>query len=209
MPPGKPGIPLVHAMACTYSRITNSFFATPKKYPIFTIFLDKMKPLNPKQQKFADEYLIDANSRQAVIRAGYSPKHAKHQAYYLMRHPAVLQYLADKRTALGEATGIKAQAVLERYAAIAFFDIRTLYDEHQNLIPLHQLSPATAAAIAAVETLEKKDGTGKLVKVRLHDKIDALNALAKHLGLFEKHNVQQKEEDRTIVFIGDMEISRY
>jgi len=166
-----------------------------------------IKPLNPKQQKFADEYLIDANSRQAVIRAGYSPKHAKQQAYDLLRQPNVQQYLADKRAALGEATGIKAQAVLERYAAIAFFDIRTLYDENQNLIPLHRLPPATAAAIAAWETTDKKDGTGTLVKVRLHDKIDALNALAKHLGLFEKHNKQQGD-GHNVVFIGSTEISR-
>ncbi len=34
------------------------------------------KMLNPKQQRFVDEYLIDLNATQAAIRAGYSEKTA-------------------------------------------------------------------------------------------------------------------------------------
>lgn len=35
------------------------------------------KMLNPKQQRFVDEYLIDLNATQAAIRAGYSEKTAR------------------------------------------------------------------------------------------------------------------------------------
>lgn len=35
--------------------------------------------LTAKQQRFADEYLIDLNAKQAAIRAGYSSKSAEQQ----------------------------------------------------------------------------------------------------------------------------------
>ena len=40
--------------------------------------------LNPKQQRFVDEYLIDLNGKQAAIRAGYSEKTAEVQASRLL-----------------------------------------------------------------------------------------------------------------------------
>lgn len=36
-----------------------------------------MKKLTDKQKKFCEEYLIDLNATQAVIRAGYKPDNAK------------------------------------------------------------------------------------------------------------------------------------
>lgn len=40
--------------------------------------------LRAKQQRFVDEYLIDLNATQAVIRAGYSPRAADQQASRLL-----------------------------------------------------------------------------------------------------------------------------
>ncbi len=39
-----------------------------------------MVKLTPKQERFVAEYLIDLNSTQAAIRAGYSSKTATEQA---------------------------------------------------------------------------------------------------------------------------------
>ena len=35
------------------------------------------KQLNPKQERFCQEYAVDLNGAQAAIRAGYAPTHAK------------------------------------------------------------------------------------------------------------------------------------
>lgn len=168
-------------------------------------------PLTPQQQRFCDEYLLDCNGQHAAVRAGYSPKYAGTHAWQLLKKPAIKQYIADKQAAYAEALNIKAHTVLQQYAAIAFFDIRRLYDENQNLIPLHELPDEVAMAIESFQVKETYDGdirTAATVKVKLHSKLDALNDLAKHLGLFEKDNKQQKDDSHTVVYIGNTQISR-
>ena len=63
--------------------------------------------LNPKQQDFCREYLIDLNGKQAAIRAGYSQKTAEVQASRLLSLAKVKAYLKtvmDKRSKRTEIT---------------------------------------------------------------------------------------------------------
>lgn len=53
--------------------------------------------LNPKQEKFIEEYLVDFNGTQAAIRAGYSRKTAASQASDLLKLPHVSEALARAR----------------------------------------------------------------------------------------------------------------
>ena len=53
-----------------------------------------MQKLTPKQQRFADEYLIDLNATQAAIRAGYSKKTADTMASRLLGNVKVAEYIA-------------------------------------------------------------------------------------------------------------------
>jgi len=41
-------------------------------------------PLNARQSRFVNEYLVDMNATNAAVRAGYSPKTAKSQASRLL-----------------------------------------------------------------------------------------------------------------------------
>ncbi len=66
------------------------------------------------------EYLLDANSRQAAIRAGYRAKSADRYAHKLRYRPAVaaaIQAAQDRRAA---ALGIEANDVVSELAGIAF-----------------------------------------------------------------------------------------
>ena len=62
--------------------------------------------LNPKQQRFVEEYLVDLNGTQAAIRAGYSPKTAEVQASRLLSNAKVQQAVAEGRARLSQSTGI-------------------------------------------------------------------------------------------------------
>jgi phage terminase small subunit len=76
--------------------------------------------LTPKQQVFVREYLLDANTRRAAIRAGYSAKSADRYAYDLRYRPAVaaaIQAAQDRRAA---AVGIEATEVVGELSGIAF-----------------------------------------------------------------------------------------
>jgi phage terminase small subunit len=54
--------------------------------------------LNEKQQRFADEYLIDLNATKAAIRSGYSEKTAKQQGSRLLSNVDIKAYI-DARMA--------------------------------------------------------------------------------------------------------------
>lgn len=54
------------------------------------------RPLNIKQQRFVEEYLIDFNGLQAAIRAGYSEKAAKEIASRLLTYANIQKAIQEK-----------------------------------------------------------------------------------------------------------------
>ena len=58
--------------------------------------------LNPRQDRFVDEYLLDGNGTQAAIRAGYSPKTAYSIASENLRKPDIQQAIAERQRQLAE-----------------------------------------------------------------------------------------------------------
>ena len=84
--------------------------------------------LEPRQQRFVDEYLLDLNGTQAAIRAGSSAKTAAEQSYDLLRRPHIAAAIAEARAAQQERTGINADALLLQAWQIAFADPRELVE---------------------------------------------------------------------------------
>lgn len=153
------------------------------------------KALNPKQQQFVVEYLVDLNATQAAIRAGYSPKTAGVQGFDLLKKPEIAAAIESLRNEHAKNTGLTVERVLTEAMRLAFFDIRKLTDAEGNPIPINQLDDDTAAAIQGLElaTERSRDEDGSVTVVRKYkiaDKNAALERLFKHLGLFQKDNDQ-------------------
>ena len=55
-----------------------------------------------KQQRFVEEYQVDGNGTQAVLRAGYKTKHSAEMAYGLLRNTKVKYTLQDAQNARRE-----------------------------------------------------------------------------------------------------------
>ena len=72
----------------------------------------KVNGLRDKHRKFAEEYVIDLNAKQAAIRAGYSPKTAEVQGCQLLSNPKVAAYVAELKQKRSEETKIDAAWVL-------------------------------------------------------------------------------------------------
>ena len=139
--------------------------------------------LTDRQRRFVEEYLVDANGAQAAIRAGFSKNQSASAAGRLLRHPRVKEALRKAMSERSERLGITADRVLREYARIAFADIRSFTEQGKaSLKDVADLSEAEAAAV--VELNGSPDGKG--LRVKLHDKKKALDALARHLGLFTK-----------------------
>jgi phage terminase small subunit len=75
--------------------------------------------LTEKQKRFADEYLVDLNAKQAAIRSGYSAKTAEQQASRLLSNVKVQEYIQNKQKKLEIKTELTAQWVLDNLKAVA------------------------------------------------------------------------------------------
>jgi len=141
--------------------------------------------MTPRQARFVEEYLIDLNATQAAVRAGYSPKSANSHGPRLLRRPKVKAALDRAMKARSERTRVTAGRILEELACLAFADLRDVADwgpEGVVARPAGALSREAARAVAEVS--DSGSGASRRVKVKLHDKKAALDALAKHLGLY-------------------------
>ena len=67
-----------------------------------------------RQRRFADEYLIDLNAEAAAVRAGYSPRYARGNAYKLVARSGIKEYI-EKRMAEKESELIADQNEVLRY----------------------------------------------------------------------------------------------
>lgn len=139
-----------------------------------------------KQQRFCDEYLIDLNATQAAIRAGYSPRTANEQASRMLAKANIQEYIQELRQKIADKLEISREKVVAEYAKIAFHDIRELFDDDSRLKAIKSISADVAAAIASVEVEELKGGVlpiGETKKLKMWDKIKALDGLSRVLGL--------------------------
>lgn len=144
-----------------------------------------MKPLNARQRQFAQEYLIDLNGRRAAMRAGYSASQSSKTSTELLRRPDIAALVAAGQAARSARTGIAQDFVLTQLAAIAGADLWDACDwgvrDGKPFVeprdPL-ALSAETHRAVAEITVTT----TG--ARVKMHDKMAALTALCRHLGMF-------------------------
>jgi phage terminase small subunit len=150
------------------------------------------RKLTPREHRFVAEYLVDFNGAAAARRAGYSqhPEASRVQAARLLTRASVSSALAEQFAQLQAATTLRAERVIEEISRCAFARPKAFVDEHGNARPLAELADEDAAALASWEIVTKNaaagDGhTDRVLKVRLADKLQALELLARYLGLLQ------------------------
>jgi len=149
--------------------------------------------LNPKQRLFVDEYIKTLNAKQSAIKAGYSAATAAAAASRLLTHvnvKAVVQKAFDERSKRNQ---MEADEVLREFARLARSDITNYLEvTEEGVIVKPSKDYGEDASRAICEVSETFSRTGKRqIKFKTHDKIRALEGLAKHLGLMiDKHEVK-------------------
>jgi len=74
-------------------------------------------PLNPRQSRFVNEYLVDMNGTKAAVRAGYSPKTAKSQTSRLLTNVNLRAEISRKQKESELKLNIDRETVLEGLAS--------------------------------------------------------------------------------------------
>ncbi len=140
--------------------------------------------MNPRQRRFVAEYLVLGVGKTAAIRAGYSARSAHVTASRLLAKPHVAAAVKDGWADQEQRTGVTADRVLLELARIAFSDTRRVADwdtDRLTLKPAHAIAADDRAAMVGVSVAGKRV---RRVRVWLHDKHRALDALARHFNLY-------------------------
>ncbi len=148
-----------------------------------------------KKVLFAQNYVLRGlPMREALKAAGYSPKNIN-AAYKALRDPAIRRYIAEilkeQHEQLSEMWQASKENVINELTKIAFADPRRVVrikDGKLQVVDSDELDNIEAAAIA--EVYETKKG----LRIKFHSKVEALDKLAKILGLYvEKHEHTGKD----------------
>jgi phage terminase small subunit len=153
--------------------------------------------LTAKQRVFVREYLLDFNATQAAIRAGYSAQTARQTGSENLSKPYIA---AEIERALAERGGITRTRVVEELAKIAFSDIGKVVTWGPEAAVIR--TPENGAAIKRTESritlldsdeieddargavAEVSQGANGALHVKMHDKVAALDKLARVLGMY-------------------------
>lgn len=152
--------------------------------------------LPPRQQRFADEWLVDMNATRACIAAGYTKneKAAAVQGHQLLRNPKVAEYIATAQAKRAERVQVTADRTLSELATIGFSNICDFFQSEDGRLycdDLKKLPPEAQRCIKSIKQVESErlspDGGEPLktrrVEVELWPKVQALQLIMKHLGM--------------------------
>lgn len=157
------------------------------------------KPLDARESRFVEEYLVSLDPKQAALAAGYSKTMAYSKAYQWVSDgkvkPHVFAAVQDAKKARSYRTAVSADRVLTELSRLGFSDVRRLFTETGQLRNVADLDDATAAAIASVEVVTKRSEDGEcsveyVHKYKLWDKNSALDKLMKHLGEYAADKIE-------------------
>ena len=140
-----------------------------------------MVALTAKQKAFVAEYLVDLNATAAAIRAGYSEKRAAEIGYQLLQKTTVQAAIQEALQAREKRTLITQDRVLAELGKIGFSDLKDFVEFGPDGVSLKQDADVDGAVVAEVSETATQLGSSK--KIKLHDKMKALELIARHLGM--------------------------
>lgn len=151
----------------------------------------KRKPLSARQMAFVQEYLVDLNATQAVLRAGYAKSGARAQGARMLADPNIAPRIRAALEARAERTGVTADRVLAETEVIAFSSVANYQVTAQGYLePADGVSPDVMRAVSSVKrkvrTQRDKDGRETIdyeVEFRLWNKPQVLTLAGKHAGV--------------------------
>ncbi len=153
--------------------------------------------LTAKQRRFVAEYLVDFNATQASVRAGYSVRTARVIGPENLSKPAIAAAIEAGRAELARKAEMDAVEWRQRLTRIARFDVRRLFCDGGQLLPMHALPDAAALCIGKIKVMRERtrivggDEAGasvteeSVIEVQPHEVLRSLEMLGKSLGVLK------------------------
>lgn len=167
-----------------------------------------MNELNKNQKAFCRAYMKNGkNGLQAYMKV-YKCKEetAKVNASKLLTNTNIQKYISELENEIKEKDLITIEEIIKELKAIAFFNIKNLYNDVGELKEVYELDDEVAKAINSIK-VQQRAGAMKLTlnatdeapvehldewikEIKTNDKLKALELLGKYIGMFnDKQNI--------------------
>lgn len=166
----------------------------PKKNPVAT-----SGKIDDRQDKFCHEYLKDFNATRAARDAGYAEKTARQQAVDLLSRPLIqgrIREISDK--ALLE-TGNPIVRIINELQLIAFGDFKDLAEWDKWSIKWRESKDLGCKTRLIQEISETTNSSGGSRKIKMFDKLKAMEMLLKYYGVFKDEPLPPEGHDQKVV----------
>lgn len=160
---------------------------------------DNFNVLTAKQRAFCLYYCTHWNATRAAKEAGYSEKTAQEISSENLSKPIIQSYIKHIQSDIARAAGVSALRNLNELAKIAYTNTTDIRESWGQLKDWESIPDDVKAGIAEVVTVSRvvktsldEDKTIELetVKVKMHDKLKALDMINRMLG----YNEQQDDD---------------
>ena len=141
--------------------------------------------LTPKQEIFADEYLIDLNATRAY-KVAY-PKVKKDETAAaagarMLRNVKVAEYIQKRMDERSQRTEITQDMVLQELAKIGFANITDFVTIEGPYVKIKETASMPQDKLGVIAGI--KEGANG-IEIKLNDKEKALELIGRHLGMFK------------------------
>lgn len=159
------------------------------------------KKLTPKEQLFVAEYLISFNASEAHKKAGFKGKSHGTLGSRMLKYVHIAEAIEAGKAKTAEKLEITQEIVLAEIAKVGLATMRRFMRVDQDGQPQIDLTDTPDDDLDALseiqtETVMEGSGTGsdgkkafdrvRKTKIKLHDKLAALEKLARFTGVYDK-----------------------
>lgn len=175
--------------------------------------MDKYK-YTPKQEAFCQAY-VRLGSMTEAYKEAYNCTNAKQRtigvkASILLKTDKMAVRVKQIRDELEDRNRVTIDELVKNLANMIRFDPAQMYDENGGMKLIHDMPLEVRQMITALDIDQLYDGFGKdreqigmIKKVKLINKLDAIEKLMKHLGAYEKDNNQRTPSEVVIFQLPD------
>ena len=145
------------------------------------------------------------------MRAGYAPRSAKKSAWNNLARPGIAAAIAERQAERIEAIAMRAEEVLRELSAIARANILDHLRPDSDGGPIVEIDADAAAGLCEVTVEHFTEGSGeeqragRRIRIKMQDKVAALDRLARHYGLYRERISHETPEGSAIMTPEDRE----
>ena len=161
---------------------------------------EAIEGLNESQQRFCEAFVGSYNIKSALLKAGYDGNTS--QGTSLLKKPRIKRYIQWLKVRILSNSFVAGADVIHQWIKIAFADMTDFVDIKPHGIVLKPSSQVDGQLIKSI----KSGPQG--VSIELHDKLKALDSLAKYIQDMPKDYKQIIEERKADLMQNEFELKK-